>query len=134
MRGSRNSHFSASATHRSFSHFCSLHFGGVPENVQMYLDGMQVLGWLPLPVNLSRMTLTCTPLAAFATLPRVLRPSPLNDVQNVHGSMPTLGCVLGGKPPGFCVDRGPVARHCDQDAGTYICFDRLQIDRRHLCG
>lgn len=46
--------------------------------------------------------------------------------------MPTLGCVLGGKPPGFCVDRGPVARRCDQDAGTYICFDRLQIDRRHL--
>jgi hypothetical protein len=44
--------FSASATHCSFSNLCSLHFGGISEGAQMYLDGMWVLRFLSNPVQI----------------------------------------------------------------------------------
>jgi hypothetical protein len=37
--------FSASATHCSFSNLCSLHFGGIFEDAQIYLDGMWFSGF-----------------------------------------------------------------------------------------
>src|ERR1700739_4359784 len=44
--------FSASATRRSFSNLCSLHFGGISEGAQMYLDGMWALRFLSHPVQI----------------------------------------------------------------------------------